>query len=90
MWSFRGVGIAAKLKKIILLIFLILRYLRTFYFYRVIHLVTNTVDIQFIVQTHYKLLILKRNCYCNVNERLSSTRWTAMYLVQELVSLENM
>ena len=40
---------------------------------------TMFVDIKFKVPPQYELLILKHNSYCNVNERLSSTRWTTLY-----------
>jgi len=37
------------------------------------------VDIKLKVPPMYKLLILKRNYYFNVNKSLSSTRWTTLY-----------
>ena len=36
---------------------------------------TQLVDIKFIVPSQFKLIILKRNSYCNVNKSLSSNRW---------------
>ena len=37
------------------------------------------VDIQLKVPPWFKLLILKRNSYFNVNKRLSATKWTTLY-----------
>ena len=41
---------------------------------------TLFVDVKLKVLPLYKFLILKRNSYCNVNKRVSSTRWTTLYL----------
>ena len=53
--------------------------------YKVAHLFAkHFVDIKFKVLQLYKLLILKRNSYCNVNKRLSFTRWTTLYISLDL------
>ena len=41
---------------------------------------TLFVDIKLKVPPQYTLLMLKRNSYFNVNKRMSTTRWTTMYL----------
>ena len=41
---------------------------------------SGRVDIQLKVLPDYKLLILKRNFYFNVNRSLSATRWATLYL----------
>ena len=37
------------------------------------------VDIKLKVQPQYKLIILERNSFFEVNKRLSSTRWATLY-----------
>ena len=41
---------------------------------------SGRVDIQLKVLPDYKLLILKRNFYFNINRSLSATRWATLYL----------
>ena len=52
--------------------------------YRVVHLVVEhcllTSNYNFCQSMYvYKLLILKRNSYYNVNKRVSSSKWTTLY-----------